>query len=220
MKREVKDLLSALMEREPGLRAGRNSIEQAFALLEACYLHGGKVLVCGNGGSAADSEHIVGELMKGFDSPRPIPTRDRVLLQAAFPKEGTNLADALQGALPAISLVSQVSLCSAVLNDVSAQMIFAQQVYGYGRKGDVLIGISTSGNASNVIQALRVARAFGLKTIGFTGEKGGSLKELCTVLIAAPLSATAEIQEIHQRIYHTLCAMLERRFFGEGERQG
>lgn len=214
MNAKSRGALETLFEQERTLVVCRRSIEEAFTILEQCYLRGGKVLVCGNGGSAADSEHIVGELMKGFDSPRPLSEGDRHILETAFAAEGTRLADNLQRALPAISLVSQSSLCSAILNDVSGDMIFAQQVYGYGRSGDVLVGISTSGNAENVIQAARVARAFGLASVGFTGEQGGRLKDLCTVTINVPADGTPRVQEYHQKVYHTLCAMLETRFFG------
>jgi D-sedoheptulose 7-phosphate isomerase len=206
-------ILNELFERESVLEVCRPAVETAYTLLRECYLRNGKVLVCGNGGSAADSEHIVGELMKGFFLRRPIPREDRDILISAFPKEGPVLARELQQALPAISLVSQSSLCSAVLNDLSGDMIFAQQVYGYGVPGDVLIGISTSGNAANVNQAVRVARAFGLQTIGLTGESGGRLKELCRVTIAVPHDSIPRIQEFHQMVYHTLCAMIEAEFY-------
>jgi D-sedoheptulose 7-phosphate isomerase len=192
----------------------RQEIGRAFDLLAGCFLRGGKVLVCGNGGSAADSEHIVGELMKGFHSRRPIPETDRARLAANAGEEGRYLAERLQRALPAISLVSQVSLTTAVANDVAADMVFAQQVYGYGREGDVLIGISTSGNAANVLQALRTARAFGLGTLGLSGADGGRMKGLCDVLIRVPAGVTPEVQTWHLRIYHALCALLELEFFG------
>jgi D-sedoheptulose 7-phosphate isomerase len=192
-------------------------IERAFDLLAGCFRRGGKALVCGNGGSAADSEHIVGELMKGFHSRRPIPEKNRTLLEAGAGEEGRYLADRLQGALPAISLVSQVSLATAVANDVAADMVFAQQVYGYGREGDVLIGISTSGNAANVLQALRTARALGLGTLGLSGADGGRMKGLCDVLIRVPAVVTPEVQTWHLRVYHSLCALLELEFFGQAE---
>jgi D-sedoheptulose 7-phosphate isomerase len=203
--------------RDGTLEPCRQELERAFDLLSGCFRRGGKVLVCGNGGSAADSEHIVGELMKGFHSRRPIPEADRARLAAGAGEEGRYLAERLQGALPAISLVSQVSLSTAVANDVAADMVFAQQVYGYGREGDVLIGISTSGNAANVLQALRAARAFGLGTLGLSGADGGRMKELCDVLIRVPAAVTPEVQVWHLRVYHGLCALLELEFFGQAE---
>jgi D-sedoheptulose 7-phosphate isomerase len=171
-------------------------------------------LVCGNGGSAADAEHIVGELMKGYLLQRPIPDETRARLVAASPESGAYLAGALQGALPAISLVSQASLLSAIANDTAADMVFAQQVYGYGRAGDVLVGISTSGNARNVVYAMQVARAMGMHTCALTGPGGGALKSVADVCICAPGESTPAIQERHLPIYHVLCAMLEEEFFG------
>lgn len=187
----------------------------AFELLRGCYASGGKALFCGNGGSAADCEHLVGELMKGYLRGRPVPQATRDRLQQEFGAEGDYLADHLQGALPAISLVSQMGLITAYANDVAADMIFAQQVYGYGRPGDVLVGISTSGNSRNVLHALRVARATGVHTLGFSGESGGAMAALCDVIVRAPWQATADIQERHLAIYHALCAMLEDAFFDE-----
>ena len=182
-------------------------------LLFDCYSNGGKVLVCGNGGSAADAEHIVGELMKGFLRGRPIPQNDYLKIKQKFPDEADSLAESLQGALPAISLVSQTSLITAFANDVSPDMVFAQQVYGYGKEGDVLIAISTSGNSKNVVRAAKVAVSFGMKVIAMTGKNGGELGELCDVLIAVPSEKTYEIQEHQVKIYHALCADIEASFF-------
>jgi D-sedoheptulose 7-phosphate isomerase len=203
--------------RDGTLKPCRRELEQAFDLLSGSFRRGGKLLVCGNGGSAADSEHIVGELMKGFHSRRPIPEADRARLAVAGGEEGRYLAERLQGALPAISLVSQVSLATAVANDVAADMVFAQQVYGYGRRGDALLGISTSGNAANVLNALRAARAFGLGTLGLTGAEGGRMKGLCDVLIRVPASSTPEVQLWHLKVYHALCTLLELEFFGQAD---
>lgn len=183
-------------------------------VLRECYRQSGKVLVCGNGGSAADAEHIVGELMKGFRSRRPLPETDIAKLRKLYGSEGEKLARRLQGTLAAISLVSQSSLCTAITNDVCADMVFAQQVFGYGRAGDALIGISTSGNAANVINAVKVARALNLRTIALSGE-GGTLKELAEITISVPSSETARIQELHMSIYHALCAALEAELFPE-----
>ena len=195
------------------LETCRADIQKAFAALSECFASGHKLLVCGNGGSASDSEHIIGELMKGFAKKRPLPEAHRSSLRSAFPAEGAELAEKLQGALPAICLASQTSLCTAVANDVSFDLIFAQQVYGYGKEGDVVLGISTSGLAANVLAALRTARAFGMKTLGLTGQEGGRMEGLCDVTIKAPARSASEVQAHHTRIYHTLCAMLEEEFF-------
>jgi D-sedoheptulose 7-phosphate isomerase len=151
--------------------------------------------------------------MKGFFLKRPIETAFKKKLQLYFPDDSEYLSQHLQGALPAISLVSHSALITAFANDVSADMVFAQQVFGYGNEGDVVIGLSTSGNSANVIHALKVARAKGLKTIGFTGEGGGLMTPLCDALISVPYKNTPEIQEHHIPIYHALCIMLEKEFF-------
>lgn len=196
------------------------SLNVAAELLVSTYSSGGKVLICGNGGSASDSEHIVGELMKGFMQRRPVPGDVRQRLEQLFPQEGQFLADHLQGALPAISLVSQTALTTAYANDVSAEMMFAQQVYGYGNPGDALIGLSTSGNSANVVRAMQVAKLKGLRTIALTGRSGGKLKEICDVAIQVPWDSTPDIQERHLPIYHALCIHLEEVFFGSGTAGG
>lgn len=205
--------LQQLVAKYPDLQACMEDARQAAELLQDCYRAGGKALFCGNGGSASDSEHLVGELMKGYLLARPVPPEVRRRLEAAFPRHGDYLASRLQGALPAISLVSQTSLITAIANDTAADMIFAQQVYAYGRQGDAVVGISTSGNSGNVLQALRVGRAMGLRTLGFTGSSGGAMKALCDVAVCVPRQATADVQEGHLAIYHTLCAILEEAFF-------
>lgn len=213
MKLDVVGILDKLMEQNPVLQSCRNSIEQAFNIMRECYINGGKVLICGNGGSASDSEHIVGELMKGFILKREIDNADREKLKEAFPEDWEYLTSNLQGALPAISLVSQSAISSAFINDVAADMVFAQQVYGYGKRGDVLIGLSTSGNSRNVVNAVKVAAVFGLKTVGMTGKSGGKMKDLCDATIAVPADETYRIQEYHLPVYHALCAMIEAEFF-------
>ncbi len=184
----------------PALNAIRDDIMKGYHILESTYTNGGKVLVCGNGGSASDCEHIVGELMKGFRLERPCN-----LIEGAR----------LQHGLPAISLVSQSSLISAISNDNGADLVFAQQVIGYGSKGDTLIGISTSGNSRNVVLAIEVASRLGLNTIGLTGISGGKLDAITNVCIKVPESETYKVQELHLPIYHALCSMLEFRFFDE-----
>lgn len=199
------DHLTHLIGRYPALAQMRGAIEQAYRLLEECYEKGGKLLVCGNGGSAADSDHIVGELMKGFYKQRMLPTEER----KRFGEQG----EKLQGALPAIALTQHGALSTAFLNDVDPAMVFAQQVYGYGQGGDVFLGLSTSGNSANVVLAAKVAAAKGMKVITMTGRNGGKLKELSDVCMIVPAQVTADIQEYHLPVYHTLCAMLEEHFF-------
>lgn len=205
--------IEQLISTYPELEACAPDIKSAFEILRTCYRRGGKLLTCGNGGSAADAEHIVGELMKGYLLKRPVSEEVRLKLVSTSPQDGDYLARHLQGALPAISLVSQTSLLSAIANDTAANMVYAQQVYAYGREGDVLIGLSTSGNSINVIHAIQVARAIGLQTIGLTGRTGGKLKPLCDVCICIPGESTPAIQERHLPIFHVLCAMLEEEFF-------
>ena len=206
-------ILEGLISRYPELRGCGPEIQMAYDTLHGSFASGGKLLVCGNGGSAADSEHIVAELMKGFLHPRPVGEQVRRRLAGAFPDDGAYLAAHLQGALPAISLVSQVSLQTAYANDVAPDMAFAQQVFGYGRKGDVVLGISTSGNSPNVLHALQVGRALGLHTLGLAGASGGKMQAACDVIIRVSCENTPEIQERHVAIYHTICAALERAFF-------
>jgi len=205
--------IEQLISTYPELEACATDIQATFEILRNCYRHGGKLLTCGNGGSAADAEHIVGELMKGYLLKRPIPEEMRLKLASISQQDGDYLANQLQDALPAISLVSQTSLLSAIANDTAADMVYAQQVYAYGREGDVLIGLSTSGNSRNVIYAMQVARAMGLHTIGLTGPTGGVLKPLCDICICVPGESTPVIQERHLPIFHVLCAMLEEEFF-------
>lgn len=205
--------LDELVERFPGLASCRTDIEAAYRALVDCFSAGGRLLVCGNGGSAADSDHIVGELMKGFLKPRPLPEDLRARLRATDRVLGHVLAEKLQGALPAISLAAGAALLSAFGNDVSAELAYAQATVGYGRSGDALLGISTSGNAANVRAALCAARAVGMKTIGLTGRAGGKMAGLCDILIAVPATRTFEVQELHLPVYHCLCAMVEERFF-------
>lgn len=206
-------VMDKLTARYPDLVSIREQIDAAFDALRRCFEAGGKLLVCGNGGSASDSDHIVGELMKGFMYKRPIPDEHRQMLVAEFGDEGDELADLLQGSLPAIGLASHAALISAVANDTDASMVYAQQVYGYGKPGDVLFGISTSGNSMNVIRAIQVAKLKGLVTIGLTGETGGRMKSLCDVTICVPYASTPEVQERHLPIYHALCIAVEEALF-------
>ena len=207
-------LLDSLVARHPSLAACRDDIAAACDALIGAYAGGRKLLLCGNGGSAADCEHIAGELMKGFERRRPlsVEVRDRLAAQG---REGELLAEKLQQALPAISLCGHPSLATAFANDVDATLVFAQLVAALGSAGDVLLAISTSGSAANVIHAARAARALGLGTIGLSGRGGGGLADVCDVLIDVPGESTAEIQELHVPVYHHLCRAVEAQFFGD-----
>lgn len=196
--------MKALLDRYPDLTLCAKDIKNAFALMVDTYKNGGKILVCGNGGSAADAEHIVGELMKGFKLAR------KVIDERISP----DLREKLQGALPAISLNSQTGLMTAIANDIDADMIFAQQVYGYANKNDLVVGISTSGNSQNVVNAIRIAKDLNIKAIALTGENGGKLKDLATISICVPATETYKIQEYHLPIYHYLCTEVEKEIFG------
>ena len=205
--------IDLLMERYPSLESAKNDIVAAYLLLEESYENGGKLLVAGNGGSAADAEHIVGELMKGFKLSRKPDTDFAEKLVAENQELGSVLAENLQGALPAIALDGHPALSTAYMNDCEPLLCFAQQVNGYGKSGDVFLGISTSGNSKNVLFAATTAHAKGMKVIGLTGAKDSKLKDMSDVCIKAPQTETYMIQELHLPIYHCLCLMLEDRFF-------
>lgn len=207
--------IDLLVERYPVLQACVSDIEKAYLILEECYVNDGKLLIAGNGGSAADSEHIAGELMKRFKTPRPVTSEFAEKLKVIDPVRGENLAHNLERGLMAIPLVAHEALSTAYINDVDGLGVFAQQLYGFGRPGDVFLGISTSGNSKNVMSATVVARALGIKVVGLTGEKGGELAEVADVAIKVPETETYMIQELHLPVYHALCLMLEDRFFGE-----
>ena len=192
-----------------------NKIDNAIDSIICCYKNGGKVLICGNGGSAADSEHIVGELMKGFKRRRPVKDSDTLLMKAAFSDDAEHFINSLQTPLEAISLVSQCSLISAYNNDVSSDMVYAQQVYGYLKKNDILIALSTTGNSANVVNAVKLAKILGGKTIGFTGETGGEIAVLADILINVPAHETYRVQELHMPVYHYICEAVECNFFNE-----
>jgi D-sedoheptulose 7-phosphate isomerase len=207
--------LTSLLRRYRALEACEKDLIAAFDLLIATYKNGNKLLVCGNGGSAADSEHIVGELMKGFLKRRPISAEQAAKLEASGGEAGKVIANRLQGTLAAISLPSQMSLLTATANDGDFDMVFAQQVYGLGKSGDVLLAISTSGSSKNICNAVIVARAFGLKTIALTGKSGRDLAPLVDVAIKVPSDDVVEIQELHLPVYHWLSTELEVAFFPE-----
>ena len=205
--------IDLLVERYPSLESTRNDIVAAYLLLEESYKNGGKLLVAGNGGSAADAEHIVGELMKGFKLPRKPEADFAEKLVEENQELGSVLAENLQGALPAIALDGHPALSTAYMNDCEPLLCFAQQVNGYGKSGDVFLGISTSGNSKNVLYAATTAHAKGMKVIGLTGAKDSKLKDMSDVCIKAPQTETYMIQELHLPIYHCLCLMLEDKFF-------
>ncbi len=205
--------IDLLVERYPSLESAKNDIVAAYLLLEESYENGGKLLVAGNGGSAADAEHIVGELMKGFKLPRKPEADFAEKLVEENQELGSVLAENLQGALPAIALDGHPALSTAYMNDCEPLLCFAQQVNGYGKSGDVFLGISTSGNSRNVLFAATTAHAKGLKVIGLTGAKDSKLKDMSDVCIKAPQTETYMIQELHLPIYHCLCLMLEDKFF-------
>lgn len=209
----VMEILNRLLQRYPILERNREEIYQAYKLLEECYVKGNKLLVAGNGGSAADAEHIVGELMKGFIKKRPLESDLKQRLIELDKEMGEILAEKLEGTLPALSLNMNIGLNTAFLNDVDGLLILAQEVYGYGNAGDVFLGISTSGNSVNVNYAAVIAKAKGLKTIALTGKDGGKLKDKVDVAIIVKEMETYKIQELHLPIYHALCEMLEERFF-------
>lgn len=206
--------LDLLVDRYPKLGVCKDDIEKAYLILEECYGRDGKLLIAGNGGSAADSEHIAGELMKRFKTPRPVTSEFAEKLKSIDPVRGENLAHNLERGLMAIPLVAHEALTTAYINDVDGLGVFAQQLFGFGRLGDVFLGISTSGNSKNIMSATVVARALGLKVIGLTGENGGELARVSDVAIKVPEDETYRIQELHLPVYHCLCLMLEDRFFG------
>lgn len=202
-----------LLERYEQLNKLEKVISEAASAIIKSYENGGKLLACGNGGSSSDADHIVGELMKSFEGKRPVKKSLKENLKKIATERGAYLAEKLQQGLPAISLSAHSALTTAVANDIDANLIFAQQVTGYGNSGDILLGMSTSGNSQNVVDALIVAKAKGMLTIGFTGETGGKMRDLCDILINVPEKRTAFVQELHLPVYHTLCMMVEQHFF-------
>ena len=193
----------------------KQDIIDAYLIMEECYEHDGKMLIAGNGGSAADSEHIAGELMKRFKTPRPVTPEMAEKLREIDPVRGEDLVKNLERGLMAIPLVAHEALSTAYINDVDGLGVFAQQLFGFGRLGDVFLGISTSGNSKNVMSATVVARAIGMKVIGLTGIKGGELASVADVAVKVPETETYMIQELHLPVYHCWCLMLEDKFFGK-----
>lgn len=207
-------MLNELIHRYPCLASCRGAIETAAEALIACYDRGGKVLLCGNGGSSADCDHIAGELMKGFRLPRPLPAARRAAMKDVCPSLTQEVLDRLQEGLPAVSLPAVTALNTAFANDVDPSLIYAQSVLALGRPGDILIALSTSGNAASVAAAARVAKACGMHIIGLTGQQGGLLKQLADIPLCVPETETFKVQELHLPVYHYLCAAVEAHFFG------
>ena len=207
--------IDLLIERYPILEECRQSMIDAYLIMEEAYEGDHKLLIAGNGGSAADSEHIAGELMKRFKTPRSVTPEMAEKLKAIDPVRGADLAKNLERGLMAIPLVAHEALSTAYINDVDGLGVFAQQLFGFGRPGDVFLGISTSGNSKNVMSATVVARALGIKVIGLTGAKGGELASVADVAVKVPETETYMIQELHLPVYHCWCLMLEEKFFGK-----
>jgi D-sedoheptulose 7-phosphate isomerase len=210
----TKYILQEMLNRYSQLAHLEEPIKKAAETIIETYKNGGKVLVCGNGGSCSDADHIVGELMKSFEGRRPLSLPLQEKLKQLSPETGAMLAEKLQQGLPAISLTVHSALITAIANDISGEVIYAQQVVGFGNQGDVLIGLSTSGNSQNVIDAMIVAKAKGMTTIGMTGETGGKMREWCDFLLNVPECRTAYVQELHLPVYHAICMMIETEIFG------
>ena len=208
------DVINPLFTRFPELEPCRAAIFSTVDALEKCFRSGGKLLLCGNGGSCSDAQHIVGELMKGFLSTRPLSDAAKADMRANCPGIDERLLGLLQNGLPALALSDASALITAFANDVEPDYVYAQQVLALGRPGDMLLGISTSGNASNVFYAAQTAKALGLTVVGLTGKTGGKLASASDIAIIAPSNETYRIQEYHLPIYHAICAEIERRIYG------
>lgn len=206
-------MLNELLERYPALKCIENDISSAADMLIEGFRGGNKLLLCGNGGSCADCEHIVGELMKGFLDLRPLTDGQKKQMKENCPDINDGYLSKLQRAVPAISLPSFTALNTAFCNDVDPELVFAQSLMGLGNQNDMLICISTSGNSANVVAAAKTAKALGLKTIGLTGKSGGKLKEICDVCLCVPETETFKVQELHLPVYHYLCAKVEKEIF-------
>lgn len=214
LEKRLEKHIDLLMQRYPVLESCRQDIIDGYLVMEEAYENNHKLLIAGNGGSAADSEHIAGELMKRFKTPRKVSDEFAKKLCEVDPDRGPSLAKNLECGLMAIPLVAHEALTTAYINDVDGLGVFAQQLFGYGREGDVFLGISTSGNSKNVMSATVVARALGIKVVGLTGAMGGELASVADVVVKVPETETYMIQELHLPIYHCWCLMLEEHFFG------
>lgn len=206
-------MLNELLSRYPQLKVCEPTLIEAVSAIIDCYKNGGKILLCGNGGSCADCDHIVGELMKGFLKKRPLSSKQKEKMKSNVPLLDEEILNKLQGGLPAIALPSITALNSAFCNDVDPELIYAQSVMALGKKNDVLIALSTSGNAKNVFFAATIAKGLGMKVIALTGKTGGMLKDCSDICITVPETETYKIQELHLPVYHYLCAAVENEFF-------
>jgi len=212
----VKDkTLDLLCERYPSLSGLRNTIADAAGMLIDCYSSGGKLLICGNGGSSADADHFAAELMKSFEMLRPLDESLKKRFHEISGTRGRYLGDKLEHSLPAISLPANTALATAISNDIDPSLIYAQQVIGYGEEGDVLIGISTSGNSQNIVDACITAKALNLNVIGITGKTGGKMKQFCDLLVNVPETRTAWVQELHLPVLHAICLIVENHFYSK-----
>jgi phosphoheptose isomerase len=208
-------LLDLLCKKYPQLNGIKDSIDKAAATIIKCYTRVGKLLICGNGGSSADADHIAGELMKSFESDRSLDDSMKNRLIEICGSRGKFLAEKLEHGLPAISLTAHSALTSAIANDMGAPLVFAQQIIGYGMENDVLLAISTSGNSQNIIDACITAKALNLNVIGITGKTGGKMKQYCDVLVNVPEIRTSYVQELHLPLLHTICNIVENHFYGK-----
>lgn len=213
MKKEPE--LDQMCLRYPNLAGLRSTLDNAARIIIDCYLHNGRLLICGNGGSSSDAEHTVAELMKGFEIRRPLDRSFKERLTRIAGKRGEYLAEKLEHGLPAISLSSHTALTTAISNDTDPDLIFAQQVIGYGSEKDTLVAISTSGNSRNILDACIAARALNMKVIGITGKSGGKMKSLCDILVNVPAVNTADVQELQRPALHTICRIVENHLYGK-----
>jgi len=213
LKSGTEAILAAYAGKAPAIASVKDVLRASVILLTDCFAGGGKLLICGNGGSCADADHIVGELVKAFRIKRPLETELFASLQQG--SEGASLTRYLQGGLPAINLGAQSALITAMSNDVGGRYVFAQQVVAYGRPGDVLMGISTSGNSENILLAGAAAKAKGLKTLGLTGRDGGMIGQAFDLVLRMDADSTEDVQDLHSAIYHALCAAVEYEFWGD-----
>lgn len=207
------DKLEELLSSYPALEVCKNDIAAALKALIDTYRAGGTILLCGNGGSAADCEHIAGELLKGFLSRRKMTDETAAKFRAVLGDGANEFIEKLQGGIPAISLPSQAGVLTAFANDVDAEFVYAQLVYAYAKPGDALIAISTSGNSKNCVRAAETAKALGIRTIALTGAKESKLSKICDVTVRVPETETFKVQEYHLPVYHYLCAALEEEIF-------
>jgi D-sedoheptulose 7-phosphate isomerase len=205
--------LDTLCDRYPSLTVVKNSIAEAARMIITCYSNGGKLMICGNGGSCADADHFAAELMKSFESARPLDETFKKRLYEISGTRGKYLGEKLEHSLPAIPLPSHTALATAISNDTGASLVYAQQLIGYGDEGDVLIGMSTSGNSQNIVDACITAKALNLNVIGITGKTSGKMKQYCDLLVNVPETRTAWVQELHLPVLHTICLMVENHFY-------